>query len=317
MIAILGSGFGLYGYLPAAVGLELGPILLPKRYQETFSLRQELQPFSENIKWIDSEQDLINMATTIVISRRPIDQFELLPNLLKQPNLKNLILEKPFATNPAQAFVMQQQIETSNKKCAVGFIFCYLPWAIALKKHLLIAPNLSTPVWKLKWQFMAHHYINQTLNWKRDHTQGGGVIRFYGIHIIALLAEWGYDEVVASKVFIGSRDVGASKWEASFKGQNLPNFDVEIDSQSKEQSFSFELVHSDQPFYRSGNPFESQISTNLSPPIDIRCKYLKKLLLENQSQIEVWPNRLVNTLQLWQRVEKATNFSGSKIGTSQ
>ena len=306
MIAILGSGFGLCGYLPAAVGLELGPILLPKQYQETFSLRQELQPFSENIKWIDSEQDLINMATTIVISRRPIDQFELLPNLLKQPNLKNLILEKPFATNPAQAFVMQQQIETTNKKCAVGFIFCHLPWAIALKKYLLSTPNLSAPVWKLKWQFMAHHYKNQTLNWKRDHTQGGGVIRFYGIHIIALLAEWGYDQIDTSEVLIEPEDIGFSKWKALFKGKNLPDFDIEIDTRSPNTSFILQNSFSNLPFYHGDTPFDAQLNTACASEVDARCMYLKALLLDNQSQIKVWPKRFVNTINLWQRVEDST-----------
>ena len=76
MFGILGSGFGLYGYLPAAVALGFSPILCPARYQDKFFSRDELKKFNESISWVDTDQDLIEMATTLVISKRPIDQFK-------------------------------------------------------------------------------------------------------------------------------------------------------------------------------------------------------------------------------------------------
>src|SRR5581483_4392648 len=46
---------------------------------------------------------------------------------------------------------------------------------------------------RINWRFLAHHYQNNLDNWKRRPEQGGGALRFYAIHFLALLAmvgEW-------------------------------------------------------------------------------------------------------------------------------
>ena len=48
MFAIRGSGFGLYGYLPALVGCGRR-VVLPERYRARFAERPELAPFANEV----------------------------------------------------------------------------------------------------------------------------------------------------------------------------------------------------------------------------------------------------------------------------
>lgn len=308
MIGILGGGFGLYGYLPAVAGMDQNPILLPTRYKEKFSSRSELKEFHTQIRWIKSDDDLIKEATTLIISRRPKDQFELLDKLLNKSQIKNIIFEKPFAQNPEQAMKMQESIRGSDKRCSVGFIFRHLPWATFLKKELHLQKLLSPKKYELKWDFMAHHYEKDIQNWKRTHSDGGGVIRFYGIHLIALLAEWGYDKVNHSNIFRGPQDGDYSKWDATFSNFNLPDFRVKIDSFNLNSSFFIKNNLDSEFLYKVRDPFSDDHSVQSNNHIDPRCRYIKRVLIENSVQNELWPDRFSRAINLWKMVERSSQI---------
>ena len=200
MLGILGSGFGLYGYLPAVVGLGLTPVLLPERYRIKFLARDELKTLETHIHWIDSDQALLESVTTLIVAKRPADQCAELPNYVACSQIKKIVLEKPLATNPTAALEMLDRVKASGKQCCAGFTFRFTSWAAPLQYRLVNSSNSSKEVWQLKWHFMAHHYSNNLPNWKRQNVQGGGALRFFGIHVIALLAEWGYSHVDSSEV---------------------------------------------------------------------------------------------------------------------
>jgi hypothetical protein len=309
MIGILGSGFGLYGYLPAAAGISLEPILLPARYKENFLNRLELKKFTNQICWVDSDQELIKEATTLIISKRPNDQFDLLSKLLNQSQIRNIIFEKPFAQNPEQAMKMQESIRDSDKKCSVGFIFRHLSWAILQKNELNTQNSLGPKICELKWEFMAHHYEKDIHNWKRIHGDGGGVIRFFGIHLIALLAEWGYDNVNHSEVFMGPQVSDYSKWLATFSGSSLPDFRVQIDSYNSNPSFFIKNNLDSVFLYKARDPFGDVHAALSNNRIDPRCEYIKKVLIENRAQNDLWPDRFSRAIELWKIVESSTRIN--------
>jgi hypothetical protein len=301
MLGILGSGFGLYGYLPAAVSLGLTPIILPLRYQEKLLARQELRDFTKHIHWVDSEQTLIEMATTLVVSRRPIDQFEALPNYLTQVQLKKLILEKPLASNPAQALQMLQSIKISGKQCNVGFTFRFTPWAILLRNQLAGFFNVDQEIWHLKWHFLAHHFTTGLASWKRENSEGGGALRFYGIHIIALLAEWGYKYVISSEI-VHTSDAEYSSWRAVLSGPGLPQFKVDLDTSSSINCFVITRDSQANIFYEGVGPFDDTLGKSMFG-VDSRSKFLKEVLSEVIAPNQFWPTRILDTINLWELVE--------------
>jgi hypothetical protein len=308
MFGILGSGFGLYGYLPAAIALGVSPILCPARYREKFLSRDELKKFNEKISWVNTDQDLIDMATTLVISKRPIDQCKELPNYLSQRQLKKIIFEKPLAIDPVSALKMLAMVKASGKQCTAGFTFRFTPWASLLQPRLISTLSIKEEVWLLKWHFMAHHFSAELWNWKRDNAQGGGVLRFYGIHVIALLAEFGYTEVVSSEVLNEPNDQGHSAWHAIFRGPALPEFRVEIDSRSDSTCFILKNLNMDAILYEGKDPFKLPVNQNHETGLDPRCMYLQDVLSEDIAPDQPWPKRLLDATNLWTLVEVKTKI---------
>jgi hypothetical protein len=312
MLGILGSGFGLYGYLPAAVALGFSPILVPARYQNKFLSRVDLKKFINNISWIDTDQDLIKMATTLVISRRPIDQCKELPNYLSQRQLKKIIFEKPLAIDPVSALKMLDMVEASGKQCNAGFTFRFTPWAALLQHTLNSTLPTKKDVWVLQWHFLAHHFSANFWNWKRDHRQGGGALRFYGIHVIALLAEFGYTEVVSSEVLNSPNNESYSAWHAIFRGQELPEFRVEVDSCSDKAFFILRNLNKDANLYEDNDPFKLPVNQNHEAGIDPRYIFLQEVLSEQITPDQSWPKRLLDGINLWALVEIETKILSVK-----
>ena len=306
MLGILGGGFGLYGYLPAAAKLLQEPVLLLKKYKPIIDSRQELFSFKDQIIWLESEEELMQTADSLVISRRPIDQEALVSRCLLEVNLKRVMFEKPLATSPEKAQKILQLMANSNKYCSVGFNFRFTNWAIQLKEKLLNGEFSEHESINLSWHFMADHFSRNIESWKMDHAQGGGAIRFYGIHVIALLAELGYEHVESSSVLTSNSKHSFCDWRACFKGPGLPTFLVNLNSKSNASHFNLYLGNKDQPLLEGLNPFDTVLNKLTISEQDTRCIYLQDALEELFNLTKPYPNRIECCTKLWQLVETKT-----------
>lgn len=308
MLGILGGGFGLYGYLPAAAKLLQEPVLLLKKYKPIIDSRQELFSFKDQIIWLESEEELIQTADSLVISRRPIDQEALVSRCLLEMNLKRVMFEKPLATSPQKAQKILQLMAGSNKYCSVGFNFRYTNWAIQLKEKLLNGEFSEHESINLSWHFMADHFSRNIESWKMDHAQGGGAIRFYGIHVIALLAELGYEHVESSIVLTSNLKHSLYKWTACFKGSGLPSFFATLDSKSNASYFKVYLGGKNLSLFEGLSPFDPVLNELNISEQDTRCFYLKDALVELFQLTNNYPNRIERCTKLWELVETKTFF---------
>ena len=306
MLGILGGGFGLYGYLPAAVTLLQEPVLLLNKYKPIIDSRQELLSFKDQIIWLESEEELIQTADSLVISRRPIDQEALASKCLLQTNLKRIMFEKPLASTPEKAQKILDQVAKSDKHCSVGFTFRFTAWAIQLKEKLLNGEFTEHESINLSWYFMADHFSRNIESWKMDHAQGGGAIRFYGIHVIALLAEWGYKHVESSGVETQNSQHGFYNWHASFRGAGLPTFFVNLDSKSNSSCFKVNWRDDEQTLFEGLGPFDPVLNNLTVSEQDTRCIYLTDALQELNQLTKPYPNRIESCIKLWDLVEAKT-----------
>jgi len=304
MLGILGSGFGLYGYLPAAVDAGYDRILLPIRYREKLEVRSELKCFYPKIIWAKSDDEVCENASSLVYSKRPIDQLETAAELLAKPQLNTIIFEKPLAPNPDSASELLKLIYDSRKKCSVGFILRFTQWAISLSDQIKSQSSGPQQIWSIKWQFLAHHFKHNLHTWKRDHSQGGGVLRFYGIQFIALLSDWGYNEAAISKIGMSINRPDFSLWQAVFRGKDLPEIRLEIDSGSSHTQFCVKSVNDNKFLHSSSDIFDFSNSTL----VDARCKFLTRLLLNAETQEARLSTGLVRINNLWEQVENSTIF---------
>lgn len=234
MFAILGSGFGLYGYLPALVDGCGQLIVLPERYRSRYQVRSELVRFSSAVRWAPDENAALGSAVGAALVLRPVDQEIWLERCLGMANLKYLLLEKPLARTPELAQLALNALVRSDKAFKIGYLFKFTTWGKQLL-NVLGGKGYSGKLF-IHWNFCAHHYQHDLANWKRFVSMGGGAIRFFGIHVIALLAQLGYQDIVMSRTFGASIDE-IELWSATITGHGLPECNVVIDTRSPNTKF--------------------------------------------------------------------------------
>lgn len=257
MFAVRGSGFGLYGYVPALTEGCDQIVILPERYRARFSERPELLNLVHSVMWDADDAGALRRASGAVVALPPEHQTTVIRLCLASPNVEQLLLEKPLAPSPADASMTLRTLVRSRRTFRVGYLFRHSSWANRLATTLR---GEGRPMrLEIRWKFAAHHYVHDERNWKRFAPAGGGAIRFFGIHLIALLAEFGYREVLTSRALRTSADE-CEKWAAVVAGQSLPECDLVVDSRSQDRSFqvvldtpgspnpSAGLVHATDPF---------------------------------------------------------------------
>jgi predicted dehydrogenase len=128
MFTIAGSGFGLYGYLPALVdaGEE---VVLPAAYRAKVEARPELAAYAPGVRWAADADAALEGADAIVIATPPARQLELALRCLALPSLGTLLLEKPVAPTPREAIALLDALRRAGKRYRVGYTLLHAAWA--------------------------------------------------------------------------------------------------------------------------------------------------------------------------------------------
>jgi len=303
-IAILGSGFGLYGYLPAVLTGCGKQVILPERYRQRLDSRADVGHLVDRIEWAPDELSALDRADAVVMSQRPVDQMARVIHCLDRRNIAAMLLEKPLAPDPLRARRMLQELDDSNKRFRIGYTFRYTNWG----RDLLSWKDArgADGILRVSWSFCASHYASDSRVWKRYSSAGGGALRFYGIHLIALLAEMGYDEAVMSVIATDLPDE-AENWRAVIVGTGLPDCHLRLESRAAADRFSVHDEGGGWPDLRVEltDPFAQSIANDM---LDRRIDVLTQLCQDFFSGGEVscpWYSRSV---ALWGKVEERTNY---------
>lgn len=300
MIGIVGSGFGLYGYLPALVLSTSSKIMLKQKSQIFFEKRPELHFCRDRIIWEKDDKTFYQSIETLILCVPPNVQSQIIFEWGKLPNIKKIVLEKPIDVSPIKSKVLIDYVERYNKKIIVGYTFQYTEWGEELIEIVSKSKNSANRI-KINWDFKAHHYKNDLQNWKRFHSEGGGVIRFYGIHIIALLTKLGYSEIISSSSSSFSND-DKFLWEIILNGEDLPLINICINSNSDYNRFTID-TSCKSLCLNIKDPFDSR-NENINN--DNRISVLAKLICSNGTLQDYSFYQQIN--KLWLDIEmKNTN----------
>lgn len=294
MFTIVGAGFGLYGYLPAVVEGLGEEVVLPRAYEAKARARPELERALAGVRWVADAEAALNEATAVVIATPPARQLEVAARCAALPRIQRMVLEKPVAVTPALAQALLEQLRAAGKRVRVGYTLLETEWHRDLRW-----PRAGAEV-ALTWTFMAHHFAKDLATWKRTHDEGGGVLRFFGVHVIALLAHHGYDAVRSSSLE-GAAAGEPERWTALFSGPGLPDCHVRVDSRSQARRFEI-AVAGGISVTALQDPFERERSRAGEDP---RVGVLLRLLRNFDSQDRPWDNLYARTNELWQQVEAA------------
>lgn len=293
MFTVVGSGFGLYGYVPAILHAFGEPVILPLAYRPKMEGREDLRGYVERIEWAADAHAALAEATGVVLATIPAEQPALVARCCAAARIERIVVEKPVAITPAQADDVLARLAASGKRYRIGYTLLHAAWTDRL-------PWPHERAVSIEWTFMAHHFARDLANWKRDASQGGGVIRFFGVHLLALLARRGYDEVARS-VVAGDRSGEPDRWEAEFRGPGLAPARVRMDSRSAVERFSIAFDGAPAAVALR-EPFQLE---SPAPPDDRRVPVLERLLATFDRDDALFVELYAATNRLWRRVEEA------------
>ena len=182
-IGLFGGGFGLYGYLPAAVSLGWQVVTL-ERYKPFLRGRPELSPFLDRIEFHGSDTEVLLNCSRVVIARNPGQQVEFLnrnSDVLK--SMQHLYLEKPLADTVDNAMRTLELICSWGTSFSVGYLFPYTDWFRALRHRC----EQTGSRFSIEWAIPSIES-----SWKGDVYAGGGLCSFYLVHFVPTLRELGF-----------------------------------------------------------------------------------------------------------------------------
>lgn len=296
-VAILGSGFGLYGYLPALVGLGCA-VVLPQRYRAVLEDRNELADFARVVEWVADEGAALDRAEAVVLARRPADQAGMMADILRRPHLQRLLLEKPLAPDPEEAERLQAALQASGKLFRTGYILGFTDWGqrlIAQSRDSQARGDLA-----IRWSFRAHHYATGRHNWKRAHAEGGGALRFYGIQLIAIAAEMGFDRALRSTI-TAAPPGEVESWSASLADKAGRRCELSIDSHTEPNCFEITS-----PAMGGTQQLDNPFAGTIAEEADRRVPLLSSMCAEMLSSAQPALPHHLQTVALWQAIEATT-----------
>jgi predicted dehydrogenase len=211
--------------------------VLPRAYEPNLMGRAELRPVAPRIDWVEDHDAALRRADSIVIATPPATQLELAGRCLRAGRIRRMVLEKPLAPTPQLAADLLERMRHADVSYRVGFTLLRTEWHGRLRWP---ARGDADRV-DIEWTFMAHHFAHGLSNWKRRREEGGGVLRFFGVHLLALAALHGYDGVARTS-FAGESEEEPACWDATFMGPDRPPCVVHVDSRSQSAAFRIDAI---------------------------------------------------------------------------
>jgi hypothetical protein len=176
-LLVLGGGFGLYGYLPAALQASWDVSIL-SRYRNLLLGRVELPSLLDRVMLIEESNLDVNSFEAVVIARSPSHQFEFIH---ENSSFKgHYFLEKPLGPSPALTFELLNILESRKSTFSVAYLFRFQEWY----KEILAKKELRNKI-SIKWRIAPL----QSSSWKNDENLGGGLLSYYGVHLLSLIVE--------------------------------------------------------------------------------------------------------------------------------
>ena len=203
-IGIIGSGFGLYGLLPAfnsIKGCEVVCICGKKterllKYCESIGLTKIYTDWEEML-----EKEKLDAVAIAVVPRV---QYKIAKAAIKKG--LHIFAEKPLAASLKDAEELFALAKKKKIVTAVDFIFPEIDeWK---KAKELIDKRMYGELKqiKLKWNFLSYDIKNGIQTWKTSVEDGGGALSFYMSHSLNYLEYFGGQIVKTKSIFTYSKE---------------------------------------------------------------------------------------------------------------
>lgn len=280
---ILGSGFGLYGYLPA-IEVVSKKIFLEYKYKNKLQNLKISKKIFNKIYWYKNESNIIDKINIAVIAYPPILQSKKIKQLFKNKKLvRYLFLEKPIDKNPIAARKLIKFLIKNKVKFSFGFIFKYLAWSklINKKKNL---KNIKI-IWNIKKK-------NASNSWKYKSKFGGGLIRYYGIHFLKLFSENNFHKILIN-------DLKKNHWTLQIQNSKKTVITLIIKYSNKDK---FLIKTQNKNLISAPTPIiENIVSKKIDPRVKILKRYINQKIRQNGDNY----TESLKFVNFWSKIESS------------
>jgi predicted dehydrogenase len=183
-VAIVGSGFGMYGLLPAFSRIkECKVVSICGKNSEMMSNYCKKLGLNRYADWREMLQK--EKPDAVAIAVIPSHQYEIAIYALE--NGMAVFAEKPLTTSFDTSLELNKLAKKKRLPNMLDFLFPEIPEWHAAKKAIengLIGEILKVNV---DWTFLSYDLMNHIKSWKTDVKQGGGALSFYFSHVFYYL----------------------------------------------------------------------------------------------------------------------------------
>ena len=183
-VAIVGSGFGMYGLLPAFSRIKECKVVSICGKNSEMMLNNckklGLNRYTDWRKMLQKEK-----PDAVAIAVIPSHQYEIARYALE--NGMAVFAEKPLTTSFDTSLELNKLAKKKRMPNMLDFLFPEIPEWHAAKKAIengLIGEILKVNV---DWTFLSYDLMNHIKSWKTDVKQGGGALSFYFSHVFYYL----------------------------------------------------------------------------------------------------------------------------------
>src|SRR3989344_5483712 len=184
-IGIIGSGFGLYGLLPAFNSTPACKVIsiCGKKTERlvNYCKSNGLKKIYTNWQEMLDKEKLDALAIAVT----PNAQYEIAKAAIKKG--LHVFAEKPLAASYAQANELQKLASKRKIVTAVDFIFPEIEEWKKVKQLLETKKYGNTTNISVNWDFLSYDVKNKIKSWKTDVSEGGGALSFYFSHTLHYL----------------------------------------------------------------------------------------------------------------------------------
>ena len=278
---IFGSGYGIYVYLPAIHKFSK-IIYLKKKYQKSFNKRKNISKLNDKIIWYNQSHKIISKIDHIIIAKRPKDQLKIINKLdFNKLKIKRLFLEKPISNNPLNSLKLIQYLESKKINFNVGFLFKFIDWYNFFKKN-----KKKSGKYKILWKIKIN---KKNESWKYNTKDGGGLLRFYGIHLLRFLFD---------NEFINIKKKVIKKNFLLLIAKDNENNLIQIEACFSNKN-KFLVKNNNRIIYESLNPFLNKIKKYDDPRIGFVSRYIKEALKGNKTNYKYEKDFIL----FWKKIE--------------
>ncbi len=179
-VGIIGSGFGLYGLLPAFNSIPDVKVvaICGKKSERLLTYCKSIQLTKVYTNWEEMlEKEQLDAVAIAVV---PSAQYKIVKVAIKKGI--HIFAEKPLTSKYEEAKELLLLATKKKLTTTVDFIFPEIEEWQKAKELLDKKVYGELKHISVNWDFLSYDIKNKVSSWKTDLKEGGGVLSFYGSH---------------------------------------------------------------------------------------------------------------------------------------